>query len=453
MQPITRLLAETASSFRLAQLPAEAVLCAKHCFLDWLGVTIAGSRQPLTRILLEEARFEGGAPQASVIGERDRVALMQAALINGSASHALDYDDVHMSMAGHPSVPVFPALLALAELQDDSGASFLTAFVAGFEVECRIGALVNPGHYAAGFHATGTLGTFGAAAACAWLMHLSPRQWLSALGIAGTQAAGLKSMFGTMCKPLHAGKAAQNGLLAARLAARGFTANHEVLETAQGFATTLAPALAPERALVGLGETLAIRNVLFKYHAACYETHATIEGINRLCRRHAIAPERVRKVHLRVSPGHLAICNIAEPRTGLEGKFSLCFTAALALAGADTSAAAFTDDRVRDPALMALRDKVVVEADQRVGGGRSEVTLLMADGSELCETVDMTKPAADLGEQGRRLEAKFAGLAAPVLGAARADQLAAIISRLEEVASLREITGLCAPQAGAEAHR
>lgn len=450
MQPVTHLLAEAASSYRFEKLPEEVVLCAKHCFLDWLGVTIAGARQPLTRILLAEARSEGGAPQASVIGERDRVALLQAALINGAASHALDYDDVHMSMGGHPSVSVFPALLALAELQDDGGASFLTAFVAGFEIECRTGALVNPGHYAAGFHATGTVGTFGAAA-CAWLMHLSPEQWLCAFGIAGTQAAGLKSMFGTMCKPLHAGKAAQNGLLAARLAARGFTANQEVLETAQGFGTTLAPALAPERALARLGETFAIRNVLFKYHAACYETHAAIEGINRLRRRHAIAPQSVRKVHLRVSPGHLSICNIAEPRSGLEGKFSLRFTAALALAGEQTSEAAFTDDRVRDPALTALRDKVAVEADQRVPGGRTEVTLLMADGSELRETVDMTKPAADLGDQGRRLVAKFTGLAAPVLGATRADQLVSIISRLQEVGSIREVTRLCVPEAGAEA--
>src|SRR5215203_7194419 len=210
---------------RYDDLPADVIVIAKHCLLDWLGVTLAGSREPLAQMLRDEVAEQGGRPQATLIGTDARASTQQAALVNGAASHALDFDDVHLVMNGHPSVPVLPALLALAEAHDGDGRALIAAFVAGVEVECRIGALVMPGHYNAGFHATGTLGAFGAAAACAHLLALDTDQWQIALAIAGTQAGGLKAMFGTMCKPLHAGKAAANGLLAATLAARGFTAN------------------------------------------------------------------------------------------------------------------------------------------------------------------------------------------------------------------------------------
>src|SRR5262249_14371887 len=153
----------------------------------------------------------------------------------GAAAHALDYDDVNVAIPGHPSVAILPGLLALAERQRASGRDVSTAFVAGYETACRIGIALLPGHYHLGFHATGTIGSLGAAAACARLLGLSAMARAAALGIAATQAAGLKAQFGTMCKPFHAGKAAQNGLLAARLAARGFTSRDDILECAQGF--------------------------------------------------------------------------------------------------------------------------------------------------------------------------------------------------------------------------
>src|SRR5512139_3270628 len=225
LQGITRSIAASARSIRYEALPEDVVFLARQCVIDWFGVALAGADEPLTRILRAEAAEEGGNPRATLIGSGQRTSTQQAALVNGAASHALDFDDVSMMMSGHPSVPVIPALLALAEERGASGEPFIAAFVAGFEVACRIGALMMPGHYSAGWHATGTLGTFGAAAACANLLQLDEDRWLHALGIAGAQAAGLKSMFGTMCKPLHAGKAAANGLLAAKLAERGFTSN------------------------------------------------------------------------------------------------------------------------------------------------------------------------------------------------------------------------------------
>src|SRR5262245_51948231 len=194
---------------------------------------------------------------------------LSAALVNGGMGHALDYDDVNMAMPGHPSVAILPGLLALAEFRHSSGREVVTAFVAGYETACRIGAALQPGHYNLGFHSTGTVGSFGAAAACARLRGLDAEATAVALGIAGTQAAGLKSQFGTMCKPFHAGKAAQNGLLAARLAARGFSGRGDIVECVQGFALTHGPDFVPEASLAAPEAGFHVLANLFKYHSAC----------------------------------------------------------------------------------------------------------------------------------------------------------------------------------------
>lgn len=442
--PLTRLLAEAARAAIYDALPDDVVMLAKSCFLDWAAVAIAGSRDPLVEILREEAAEQGGKQQATLVGSGGRVSTGQAALINGAAGHALDFDDVHLGMNGHPSAPVLPALMALAEQRGASGRDFIAAFIAGFEMECRIGAAVMPGHYQSGWHATATLGAFGAAA-CAHLLGLPAEKWGHALGIAGTEAAGLKSMFGTMCKPFHGGRAAQSGLLAATLASRGFTSNPEVLETPQGFAATQTGSWRPERALTGLRETYAIRRVLFKYHAACYATHAGIEALLNLRREHGLTPQQVRSVHLRVPPGHLAVCNIAEPRTALEGKFSLRFTAALALGHDDTGEAAFTDARVHDPALVVLRDRVTVEPDDSLGAMQTDVRLSLADGRALRATADMDEPAADLAQQWQRLATKALALSRPVLGESRAAELLALVTHLEDAPSMTHIATACAP--------
>lgn len=181
---ITSALSEYIRNLRFSDLPTDVVGGAKLCFLDWLGVTLSGSKEPLTRILLRLAETQGGNSQATVLGKKKKTSLLQAALINGSASHALDFDDVHLGMMGHPSAPVFPAILALAEWKRSSGKEFIAAFIAGFEAECRISSIVYPEHYLCGWHATGTLGHFGAAAGCANLLHLDSPQTVNAIGIA-----------------------------------------------------------------------------------------------------------------------------------------------------------------------------------------------------------------------------------------------------------------------------
>src|SRR4051812_11175020 len=213
---LTRALAAQASAMTYDALPEEVRALARQCVLDYFGVALAGADDPLVAIVLDELAEAGGNPQASLIGHAQRLPALSAALINGAIGHALDYDDVNLAMPGHPSVAILPGLLALAETRQSSGREVIAAFVAGYETACRIGSAMRPGHYDRGFHATGTVGCLGAAAACARLLKLDAEATAQALGIAGTQAAGLKSQFGTMCKPFHAGKASYNGLLAAR---------------------------------------------------------------------------------------------------------------------------------------------------------------------------------------------------------------------------------------------
>src|SRR6266853_700667 len=209
---LTRTLAAQASALTYDALPEPVRALARQCVLDYYGVALAGADDPLAQILLDELAEAGGAAQAGIIGHKARLPALSAALVNGAIGHALDYDDVNLAMPGH---------LALAETRRSSGREIIAAFVAGYETACRIGMALRPGHYNLGFHATGTVGSFGAAAACAHLLGLDAAATAQALGIAGTQAAGLKSQFGTMCKQFHAGKASHNGLVAARLAARG----------------------------------------------------------------------------------------------------------------------------------------------------------------------------------------------------------------------------------------
>src|SRR5437868_8003471 len=333
---LTRTLADQASTVRYDGLPEPVRALARQCVLDYYGVALAGADDPLATILLDELAEAGGAAQASVIGHKAKLPALSAALVNGAIGHALDYDDVNLAMPGHPSVAILPGLIALAEQRRASGKDVIAAFVAGYETCCRIGMALRPGHYDRGFHATGTIGAFGAAAACAHLLGLDAEATMRALGIAGTQAAGLKSQFGTMCKPFHAGKASQNGLLAARLAARGFSSRPDLVECEQGFPPTHGPDFRPEAALADPPNGFHIFANLFKYHAACYLTHGPIECARSLRERHGVTPDQVARMTLSLDRSCDRVCNIPAPTDGLEAKFSLRQNVAMALSVVDT---------------------------------------------------------------------------------------------------------------------
>jgi len=440
-QGVTQALAHRIATLRYEDLPADVITIAKHCVLDWVAVAMQGARDPLAAILAEQVAAEGGSDCATLIGRGRRASPRQAALVNGAASHALDYDDVNIRMMGHPTAGVMPAALALAESRGTGGRDLITAFVAGYETECEIGAMVSPSHYRRGFHATGTVGTFGAAAACAHLSRLDGNAVATALGIAGAQAAGLKSMFGTMCKSLHAGKAAENGLLAAELALRGFNSRTDVLECANGFAATHADSVRSLHQFSSGSSQYHIADNLFKYHASCHQTHAAIEALRALQAEHGFLSSDVVKVTLRHDAGADAICNIARPSTGLEIKFSLRMIAALALAGVDTAVVTnFSDAKARDPGLQALRDKVEVTFAHDWPLTRSEVTVQLADGRVLDGRYDSGLPERDLGRQQTRVLAKFHLLVGPLVGVRPAADIAADILSLERQADLKHLT-------------
>lgn len=442
---LTRALAEQALAVRYETLTDEGRAVARQCILDYLACTLPGAAEPLTAMMLAEMEEQGGKETATIVGHSARLPALSAALINGSAAHALDFDDVNLAMPGHPSVAILPALLALAEERGSSGKDVIAAFVAGYELQCRVGTTISPGHYnALGFHATATVGSFGAAAACAHLLGLDADQTATALGIAGTQAAGLKSMFGTMCKPLHAGKAAYHGLLAAKLAARGFTSRGDVLECSQGFARTHSPDFNPERALETPPGDLYLRANLFKYHAACYLTHAPIETARKLRDQHGVTPDSVKKIVLRIDGASDRVCNIPKPTTGLEAKFSLRLTTAMALSGIDTGRLdSYTDENTADPGLIDLRDKMQIDFQAGWPHTLAEMDIHLTDGRVVTARHDSGIPAADVAEQGRRLEEKCLALADPVIGANRVSRLIGAVAELDNAPNVRELMALC----------
>lgn len=442
---LTYRLAEQARTLTYAAIPEETRVWARQCILDTIGCALAGASDELSQILYAELSEQGGNAKASVWGFPGGLPPASAAIVNGAAAHALDYDDVNLAMPGHPSVAILPGLLALAEERGASGAEVLTAFVAGYELQCRIGRVIAPGHYdVMGFHGTATVGSFGAAAACAHLLGLDAAKFRTALGIAGTQAAGLKSMFGTMCKPLHAGKASYHGLIAAKLALRGFTARQDVLECAQGFARTHSPDFRPERAEETPANGWYIQSNLFKYHAACYMVHSSIESARKLRALHNLVPERIARVSVTLDEASDRICNIPAPVTGLEAKFSLRLATAMGLTGIDTGRlSTFSAEVATAPDLVALRDKVELDFRKNFSSTVAEMRLDMTDGSRFTASHDSGVPAVDSAAQGARLAEKFTGLVEPVLGGARAAALIEQIEMFDRLETVGAVMALC----------
>lgn len=392
-------------------LPESARKMARLSLLDWIAVTVAGSDEPVSRIVRQMALNDGGTPDATIVGYKTRLPARAAAMVNGTTSHALDYDDTNFVYVGHPSVAVIPAALAIAEKTGATAAAFVDAALIGMEVASRIGAWLGRSHYEAGFHQTATSGTFGSTMAAARLLGLDQKQTQHALGLASTRASGLKSQFGTMGKPFHAGMAAANGVEVATLAAAGFVSNPDGLTCPQGFAD--AHGGQPDdhaNVLTGLGETFLFESVQHKFHACCHGTHAAIEALGQAREDHQLDPSDVDKITLTVNPRWLGVCNIASPVTGLEAKFSFRLTAAMALAGVDTSAlSAFSAENCTNPALRALRDRVSVQTDASLSDTAAQVQINRHAGKPVLAEHDLARPITR-SERETRVRNKAASL-------------------------------------------
>ena len=397
VRALTARLAEKILSIDASHLTPLALAQAKMCFVDAIGVTLAGRMENATRILLRTPGVATAPGRSLVFGTGIRTSALDAALVNGTAAHALDYDDFSSIMGGHHTVPLLPPLIALAEEHAFSGAKVLLAYVAGVEVEIRLARALGFYHYDKGWHPTSTVGTFGAAAAVAHLLGLDLAQTTTALSIAASMAAGIKANFGTMVKPLHVGQCARNGLLAALLAQRGFDANPFALEHSQGFLNVFnGPGTFDVCKLFeDWASPLEIEGatIALKQFPCCGSTHPAITMMLRLVREEKITAGDVERIEILPHGRRLRHTNTPYPQSSLEAKFSVQYVCARALLSGtvrlrDVEGEAYAEPEIRR--LLEITEArphpdMLEDAPRQWG---AEVIVWLKSGSMLSRRID-----------------------------------------------------------------
>jgi 2-methylcitrate dehydratase PrpD len=436
---VTRRLARYVLSSKPDDLPAAVRKEATRTLLNWVGCAVGGSRHETVDIAISALAPFSGPAQATVLGRRERLDILNASLANGISSHIFDYDDTHLRTVIHPAGPVASAILALAEHKPVSGRDFLHALVLGVEVECRIGNAVYPAHYEVGWHITGTAGVFGAAAASGRLLGLSEQQMLWAMGLAAVQPVGLKEMFGTMTKSFHPGRAAQNGLTAALLASRNFTSSEQALEAKAGWANTLSTKRDYAEITEKLGQIYEISLNTYKPFACGVVLHPIIDACIQLRNQHKLTATQIDKIDLRVNPLVLELTGKKTPQTGLEGKFSVYYAAAVAIVEGAGGEKQFSDKLVRDPQIVALRDRVTATVDPSIHEVQVRAVVTLKDGHRLEKFVENAIGSVNNPMSDSALEAKFTDLADGVLPAARARRLMELCWGVEKLTSAAEL--------------
>jgi 2-methylcitrate dehydratase PrpD len=441
---VTEKLARFVVEFPGEQIPDSILHQEKRCFINFLAVALYASRDPSVDILLDLIREEGGKHRASVVGRNLRTTLQNAALVNGYLGHHQDYDDTHFPTVIHPSSPIFPGTLSVAEDQGASGRDFLVASALGIEAACRIGSVIAPNfREAASFwHITGTCGVFGAAAAAGRLLHLNSGTMVHALGIAGTQASGIREVFGSMCKPFHAGHAAQSGVLAALLAKRGFTSTEAILEGKRGFVAVMATGYDLDKSMADLGERWELPLIGLKPYACGLANHALVDVMFALRSKEGVTPENVESISGSVRALAPALATRRHPTTGLEGKFSYHHSMAAVLVDGAAFPAQYTDAKVRDPLITSLRDRISVTADPTLEGHAAVATVVLKDGRSYKETVPYPTGSPERPMTDAQVEAKFRSLAREALSKERVERLVEQLWELEKVADMRNVTTL-----------
>jgi 2-methylcitrate dehydratase PrpD len=381
MQPrpgTTETLARFVVDTRWDDISAEARHEAKRALLNFFAVALAGCRtEPVAMALKSLSEFSGGR-QATVIGRRERIDALSAAFLNAAGANVFDYCDTHLPTVVHPTSPLAPAVLAMAELKRITGPEFLTAFVLGFEIECRIGAAVSPGHYPKGWHITSTCGVFASAAAAGKLLGLGVQPMVWALGTAATQSAGLCECLGWPAKSVSVGNAARNGLWSALLAEKGFAGPPEPLAGSQGFFAVMDEPVDWRALLEGLGQDWQVANNSLKPYPAGFVIHPLLDLALDWRRAHPDAV--VERVRARGNPLLLQRTDRPEVRTGREAQVSLQHAVAAALVRGKAGLDQFTDACVNDPAVSAMRRKIEVAANPGLSTIAAEMEFVTADG-------------------------------------------------------------------------
>jgi len=431
-----------------ARVPPEASARAATALKDTIGVMLAGVGEPAARIAQAMAS-EDGVGTCRVLGTSLQTSPELAALANGVSAHSLDYDDMCFVSLAHPSCALVPAILATGELVHARSSALLDAYVIGFELECRLGNVMNPRHYhQRGWHCTSSIGTVGAAAAAARMLGLGAQATQHALGIAASSACGLKENIGSMVKPLHAGMAARNGVMAARLAQRGFTASPHAIDGPQGYLVAMDSERDSLDAAVGdLGIRWEILHtgVTVKLYPSCAATHPPLDALIAMKRREQITADQVRAIDVEVDSMTPRLLIHPDPVTGLEAKFSMPFCAAAAIVydriGIDT----FDVDHIRNPTVQALMKHVSLRANEEFDKGaplaRARVSVYLREERVVSQAVDGAR-----GYPGRltneELATKFAGCATRTLSESAANAAWAALISLDAITDVRELTRL-----------
>jgi 2-methylcitrate dehydratase PrpD len=428
-------------------LPVSVVEATKAAVLDCLGVAVAGSGEPPSKVLGDYMRGQG-RPEAGVIGQGFKTSADQAAWVNGTIAHALDYDDYFVPFnltPYHPTVAILPAVLAVSEKHHMSGREVILAYVVGFEVAGKLALLCAQPQYEAGWHTTSTLGSMGAAAAVARLMQLDDRMTGMALGIAASLAGGLRKSFGTMTKPLHAGNAARNGVVAAELAAKGFTADAAILDSPLGFGDVLGGESSESLPVTESQFQITSPGIAFKPYPSCAYTHWAIDAALEIRGRNASisSPDNILAVECRTSSGLPRILIHAKPTTALEGKFSLQYCVAAALMEGKVGLKEFTDAKVNAVSAKALVAKVSYRHPPEMGTGltnlKGELEVKLKDGSSYSHRVEISRGDPRRPLTWNDLEIKYRDCAGSVMKGTDTDQSLELISNLESVSDVSDL--------------
>jgi 2-methylcitrate dehydratase PrpD len=428
-----------------AEPPAAARERAAAAVLDTVGVTLAGATERAARSV--HATITSGGGPCVVLGTGLRTSATDAALANGTAAHALDFDDMCFVSLAHPSAPLVPAILATSDVAGASGRAALASYVVGFEIETRLGALMNPRHYDRGWHCTSTLGVIGAAAAASRLLGLDATQAAHALGIAASAASGVKENFGSMVKPLHAGLAARDGVLAASLARAGLTASTRALDGPQGFLHAMdseGEDLASAIRDLGSRWEILDTGITMKLYPSCAATHPPLDALLDLRAEEGLTPESIESIDVDVDRVTPTILLYNRPTNPLEAKFSMSFCAAAALADGRVGIDTFADDRLRDPALLALMTRVNMGVDEALGRTAPPLTearvhVRLRGGRTLVREVRGARGYPERPASAAEVEAKFMACATRVLTPGRASRALEILRRFEDLADVREL--------------
>jgi 2-methylcitrate dehydratase PrpD len=448
---VSQQISDFVASIGIEKIPAPVRETAKLHLLDGLATMLRGSPEESSRLLRVHFLASESKPEATVLGTATKLAVEQTALINGVQGHVLDYDDAQltsdsarpMGQQTHPTSPVLGAALALAESRRAAGAELLAAYIAGVEVACRLGDAIDPSHYLGGLHPTGTLGVFGAAAACARLLNLEPRSIRHALGIAGTLSSGLRANRGTMAKGLNAGQAAQSGVLAARLAARGFTASENIFDESMGFFEALCQNRTDLK-LLRFGRPFFFEKpgVAIKLYPCAGVLHPALDAVLDLRARCKIAPEAIENIEIALDPRAALPLVYDDPQDALQAKFSLPFAVAAALVDGAAGLNQFSAARLRDSRIRNLMKRIELvrrpnTRSRQTIGIDTEIAITLRGGAAHRAHASIARGHPQKAAARADIEEKFRQCAAGVLSPRAVASFLNNFSTLEHAPSIR----------------